>query len=147
MGMVAALWAGMLIRSRINRLTALIIEAATAVHRALGPGLLESAYLTCLIFELKRRGLRLDVQRPVPLNYCGIRLECGYRLDLVVVEVKAVERLAPIHEAQMMTYLRLTDCPLGLLLNFNSPLMKDGVKRIMNNRSTKADWEQLNVTR
>ncbi len=141
----------MLIKSRINRLTALIIQAATAVHRALGPGLLESAYLTCLIFELKRRGLRVDVQRPVPLNYCGIRLECGYRLDLVVedlvvVEVKTVERFAPIHEAQMLTYLRLTDCPLGLLLNFNSPLMKDGVKRVMNNRSTKADWEQLKAT-
>ena len=128
----------MLLKSPINRLTALIIEAAIAVHRALGPGLLESAYLTCLIFELKRRGLRVDVQRPVPLNYCGLRLECGYRLDLVVedlivVEVKTVERFAPIHEAQMLTYLRLTDCPLGLLLNFNSPLMKQGVKRIANN--------------
>jgi GxxExxY protein len=134
-----------LIGSRLNKLTALIIEAAIAVHRVLGPGLLESAYLTCLIFELKRRGLKVDEQRPVPLEYCGLRLECGYRLDLlvddlVVVEVKSVERLGPLHTAQMMTYLRLTDCPVGLVFNFNSPMLKQGIKRILNSRSTKAEW-------
>lgn len=141
----------MLISSRLNKLTALIIEAAIAIHRVLGPGLLESAYLTCLIFELKRRGLKVDEQRPVPLDYCGVRLECGYRLDLVVedlvvVEVKAVEKLGPIHTAQMMTYLRLTDCPAGLLLNFNSPMLKQGVKRILNTRSPKAEWTQPNAS-
>ncbi|MGH9312097.1 MAG: GxxExxY protein [Vicinamibacterales bacterium] len=125
----------------LNRLTAIIIEAAMAVHRALGPGLLESAYITCLIFELRRRGLKVEEQRPVPLNYCGVKLDCGYRLDLVVeglviVEVKALERFAPIHTAQMLTYLRLTNCPVGLLLNFNAPILKEGLKRVLNTRST-----------
>jgi GxxExxY protein len=106
----------MLTETSLNRITGIIIAAAIAVHKALGPGLLESAYITCLIFELRRRGLKVEEQRPVPVTYCGVKLDCGYRLDLVVedqviVEVKALERFAPIHTAQMLTYLRLTGCP------------------------------------
>jgi GxxExxY protein len=125
----------------LNRITAIIIAAAIAVHRALGPGLLESAYITCLIFELRRRGLKVEEQRPVPLTYCGVKLDCGYRLDLVVedlviVEVKTLERFAPIHTAQMLTYFRLTGCPVGLLVNFNVPILKEGLKRVLNTKST-----------
>jgi GxxExxY protein len=131
----------MLTETALNRITGIIIAAAIAVHKVLGPGLLESAYITCLIFELRRRGLKVEEQRPVPLTYCGIKLDCTYRLDLVVedlviVEVKALEKFAPIHTAQMLTYLRLTDCPVGLLLNFNAPVLKDGLKRVLNTWTT-----------
>jgi GxxExxY protein len=128
---------------RINELTSAIIAAAIAVHRALGPGLLESAYLACLVFELRRRGLRVEEGRPLPVTYCGLKLTCGYRLDiivedLVIVEVKTIERFAPIHTAQLLTYLRLADCPVGLLLNFNTPVLKQGIKRIINSHSSRA---------
>jgi GxxExxY protein len=131
----------MLTETSLNRITGIIIAAAIAVHKALGPGLLESAYITCLIFELRRRGLKVEEQRPVPVTYCGVKLDCGYRLDLVVedqviVEVKALERFAPIHTAQMLTYLRLTGCPVGLLLNFNAPILKEGLKRVLNTQAT-----------
>ena len=104
------------------------------VHRALGPGLLESAYIACLIQELQLAGLEIAVGVHVPLAYQGIKLECGYRLDIlvantVILEIKAVERLLPVHEAQLLTYLKLTGKPVGLLLNFNVPMMKDGIKR------------------
>ena len=118
----------------LNRLTAMIIGAAIEVHRYLGPGLLESAYELCLLYELERLGLRVERQKGLPLVYKEIGLEIGYRIDLlveglIVVEIKAVENILPVHEAQVLTYLKLSGCPLGLLLNFNVPLMKDGIRR------------------
>ena len=118
----------------LNRLTAMIIGAAIEVHRYLGPGLLESAYELCLLFELERLGLRVERQKGLPLVYKEIDLEIGYRIDLlveglIVVEIKAVEHILPVHEAQVLTYLKLSGCQLGLLLNFNVPLMKEGIRR------------------
>lgn len=111
-----------------------ILGAAIAVHRALGPGLLESAYQACLAWELDARGVRYDREVPLPVDYRGHRLDCGYRLDLVVEgivvdELKAIERILPIHEAQMLTYLKLSGHPVGLLLNFNVPILKQGIRR------------------
>ena len=116
-------------------LTREIFGAAIEVHRALGPGLLESAYEQCLCRELGLRRVQFQRQVPLPVSYKGLRLDCGYRLDLVVeekvvLEIKAVESLVPIHDAQLLTYLRLSSLRLGLLMNFNVALMKDGVKRI-----------------
>jgi GxxExxY protein len=113
-----------------------IIGAAIEVHKHLGPGLLESVYELCLQDELCRAGLIVSRQVELPLEYKGRRLDCGYRLDLlvesaVVVEVKAIERFEPIHEAQMLTYLRLSGCSLGLLLNFHRPTMLEGLKRFV----------------
>jgi GxxExxY protein len=119
---------------RDQRLTEQIIGAAIEVHRALGPGLLESAYRTCLARELTIRGIPFETDRALPLAYKGIELECGYRLDFIVggkvlLELKAVDRLLPIHEAQLLTYLRLSGLAVGLLINFNVPLLKDGIIR------------------
>jgi len=115
-----------------------IIGAAIEVHRHLGPGLLESAYEECLAYEFAQCGLPFERQKPLPVQYKGVRLDCGFRLDflvgkLVVVEVKAVEALAPVHSAQVLTYLRLAGCKLGLLLNFNEWRMGDGIKRLVLN--------------
>jgi len=115
-----------------------ILCAAIEVHRVLGPGLLESAYEECLCRELQLLNLAFDRQVELPVEYKGSRVECGYRMDLlvekvVVLELKSVAKLDPIHQAQMMTYLKLSDKKLGLLLNFNVPLMKDGIKRVVNN--------------
>jgi GxxExxY protein len=104
------------------------------VHRALGPGLLESAYEECLCHELTLRRLAFERQKPLPVEYKGTKLDCGYRLDLlvealVVVEIKAVEVIQPIHEAQLLTYLKLGGWKLGLLINFNVPFLKDGIRR------------------
>ncbi|HMA35034.1 MAG TPA: GxxExxY protein [Chloroflexia bacterium] len=115
-----------------------VIGAAIEVHRQLGPGLLESAYETCLCYELEQQGLPVVRQQALPVVYKGVRLDAGYRLDLVVgdqliVEIKAVEGLLPIHGAQLLTYLRLSGCPLGLLINFNVPILKDGIKRLVHN--------------
>jgi GxxExxY protein len=123
---------------RLNRLTEIIIGCAIRIHRALGPGLLESVYVACLVFELNAQGISVVVEEPIPVQYRGVRVPCGFKADLIVegaviVEVKAVERLAPIHQAKMITYLRLADCPLGLILNFNNTVMKDGIKRVVNN--------------
>jgi GxxExxY protein len=111
-----------------------IVDAAYTVHKALGPGLLESVYETCLVHELKKRGLAVQQQVVLPVYYDGIRLDAGLRLDVlvneaVVVELKAVEYLLPVHEAQLLTYLKLTGYRLGLLINFNVPLIKQGIKR------------------
>ena len=119
-----------------KQLTDAIIGAAIEVHTHLGPGLLESAYEECLCEELRSRGIRFQRQRPLPLEYKGKKLDCGYRLDLVVedrviVEIKSVDGLAPIHEAQLLTYLRLSGKRVGLLINFNVPLLKDGIKRMV----------------
>ena len=121
---------------RLNRITEVIIGAAIDVHRALGPGLLESAYQACLAYELHQRGFNVEVEKPLPLVYREVRLDCGYRLDLlveglVIVELKSVENLAPIHEAQMISYLKLSGCKVGLLINFNVKYLKYGIKRIV----------------
>jgi GxxExxY protein len=113
-----------------------LIGFAIEVHRQLGPGLLESAYEECLCFELKQSGIAYARQVPLPVTYKQVRLEAGYRMDIVVeqeliVEIKAIERLLPIHEAQMLTYLKLSGLKIGLLLNFNSILLKDGLKRVV----------------
>ena len=118
----------------INQITQATIGAAIEVHRTLGPGLLESSYRNCLCQELTLRGIPFQKELALPLEYKGIHLEVGYRLDilvagLVVVELKAVEALAPIHEAQLLTYLRLGGWRVGLLINFNSVLLKDGIRR------------------
>jgi GxxExxY protein len=119
---------------KANEITEQIIGAAIEVHRVLGPGLLESAYEECLCHELILRGLSFEQQRPLPIVYKGIKLECGYRLDLlvadtVVVEIKAVSIIESIHEAQLLTYLRIGSWRVGLLLNFNVPVLKDGICR------------------
>jgi GxxExxY protein len=120
--------------THINRITGDVIGAAIEVHRNLGPGLLESAYHECLARELLLRGIPFERQRPLPLEYKGIRLECGYRLDLlvarmVVVEIKAIEAIAPVHEAQLITYLRIGGWTVGLLINFNVAILKTGICR------------------
>jgi GxxExxY protein len=113
-----------------------IVRAAIEVHRELGPGLLESAYEACLAFELMNRGLRVERQKPIPVVYKGIRLDCGYRMDLliedsVVVELKAVEKLERIHTAIMITYLKLSGHSLGLIFNFNEPVLITGIRRVI----------------
>ena len=123
---------------RINEITEKIIGAAIEVHRVIGPGLLESSYEACLCRELEMQGLRFARQVLLPVRYKDIDLDCGYRMDLVVeesviVEIKAVEGILPIHEAQLLTYLRLTGQRVGLLINFNVPVLKQGVRRLVNN--------------
>lgn len=120
--------------THVNQITHDVIGAAIEVHRALGPGLLESAYHECLCRELLLRGIPFERERPLPLEYRGIRLECGYRVDLliarlVVVEIKSVGAIAPIHEAQLLTYLRLGGWHVGLVINFNVVVLKDGIRR------------------
>ena len=114
------------------------IEAAFKVHRWFGPGLLESAYEVCLVHELVDTGFSVETQIGLPVEYRGIKLDAGYRLDIwlnrkVIIEVKAVEELHPVHTAQMITYLKLTENHLGLIINFRSALLKDGIRRIVNN--------------
>ena len=120
----------------INELTKVIIGAAIEVHRTLGPGLLESAYEACLSYELAQRGLRFERQKPLSVVYKGINLDIGYRLDLliedqVVVEVKAVDELAPIHHAQLLSYLKLSGYKVGLLINFNVLILMNGLRRVV----------------
>ncbi|MGO9018924.1 MAG: GxxExxY protein [Syntrophobacteraceae bacterium] len=120
----------------INDLTGNIIGSAMEVHRALGPGLLESVYEECLCHELTLQGIRFERQKPLPVKFKGVMLDCGYRLDLivsdaVVVEIKTVETILPVHEARILTYLKLGGWSVGLLMNFNVPVMKDGIKRIV----------------
>ena len=124
-------------KASLNRITQEIIGAAIEVHRTLGPGLLELAYETCLVFELRERSFQVEQQKPLPILYKTVKLDCGYRLDLVVdnrviVEIKAVEKLNSIHEAQLLSYLRLYGCKLGLLINFHVPLLRNGIRRIVN---------------
>lgn len=121
----------------INKTTETIIGSAIAVHKSLGPGLLESAYEACLAFELADRGLSVERQKALPVTYRGVKLDCGYRLDLlvdekVIVELKAIDRLLPIHSAQLLSYLKLSDCKVGLLINFNVKILKNGLRRIIN---------------
>ena len=119
----------------INKLTAEVIGAAIEVHKILGPGLLESAYEECLCHEFGLRAMPYERQKELPIEYKGVTLDCGYRLDVVVakmliLELKACERLEPIHEAQLLTYLKLTGIKIGLLINFNVPVLKQGIKRL-----------------
>lgn len=123
---------------RLNKITETIIGVAIGIHKALGPGLLESAYEACMVYDLIQSGLKVEQQKPLPVIYREVKLECGYRLDLmieneVIVEIKSVEKLLPIHKAQLMSYLKLSDCKVGLLINFNVELLKDGIQRIVNN--------------
>jgi GxxExxY protein len=118
----------------INQLTEAVIGAAIEVHRALGPGLLESAYLRCFCHELELKGIAFECERPLPVIYKGMSLDCGYKIDvlvaeLVVIELKAVEKLHPVHDAQLLTYLRLGGWHVGLLMNFNVSVLKDGIRR------------------
>ena len=126
----------MLIEAEFNAITHQILSAAIEVHRILGPGLLESAYTRCLLYELHNRNLRYVTQRAIPLVYKGIHLDENYRVDLivedvVVVEVKSVAATLPVHHAQALTYMRLTSCPAGLVINFNVQRLMDGVKRLL----------------
>jgi GxxExxY protein len=121
----------------MDKLSEAVIGACIEVHRALGPGLLESAYEECVCHELSLRGVSFERQLPLPVTYKSVKLDSGYRLDLVVehkiiVELKSVEALLPIHEAQVLTYLKLTGKAVGLLVNFNVPMLKAGLKRIVN---------------
>ena len=121
----------------LNNVTSGIIGAAIDVHRALGPGLLESAYEACLAYELIQREMKVEQQKPLPLIYRDVQLDCGYRIDLlvddaVVLEIKSVDSLAPIHQAQLLSYLKLSGCEVGLLINFNVKLLKQGIVRMVN---------------
>ena len=121
----------------INQLTGRVIGAAIEVHQALGPGLLESTYEECLCIELGLRKIPYERQKELPVEYKGTKLDCGYRLDIVVantliIELKACESLQPIHEAQLLTYLKLSGIKVGLLINFNVPVLKEGIKRLAN---------------
>jgi GxxExxY protein len=137
------LYAGMTFNpdAPITKITEVVIGAAIEVHRELGPGLLESAYQACLAYELGQRNVKFARQVPLPVTYRNVSLECGYRLDFVVegsvvVEIKSVDRLAPIHSAQLITYLKLTGCPVGLLLNFNVTALRRGIRRLENRHVT-----------
>jgi GxxExxY protein len=120
----------------LKDLTEKIIGAAIEVHRALGPGLLESAYESCLEYELKKLGLRVETQKPLPIVYKEITIEQGYRIDIlvegqVVVELKTVDQFSRVHEAQILTYLKLSNCKVGLLINFNVWMLKNGIRRFV----------------
>jgi len=120
-----------------NDITQAIIGAAIDVHRELGPGLLESAYEACLAYELIQRGFKIERQKEIPIRYREVTLDCGYRIDLlvedkVVVEVKAIESLHPVHKAQLLSYLRLSGHKAGLLINFNVTVLKTGIRRVVN---------------
>jgi GxxExxY protein len=119
-----------------EKLTESIIGAAIEVHEALGPGLLESAYEECLMYELQLRGLRVERQVSLPVSYKGIQLDCGYRIDLlvegrIVLELKTVEKLLPVHQAQLLTYLKLSQHKVGLLINFYTDVIRNGIKRMV----------------
>jgi len=122
-----------------NKITGQIIASAMKIHSAIGPGVLESVYQACLQHELEKAGFKVQSELALPVLYEGLRLQSGYRVDLlienrIIVELKCVETILPIHKAQLMTYLRLANMPLGLLLNFNVVHLRDGIKRILNNK-------------
>ena len=120
-----------------DEISRIVFDSALKVHKTLGPGLLESSYEECLFYELKKTGLKVEKQKPLPLIYEEVKLEVGYRIDIIIedkfiVEIKAVEALNEVHLAQLLTYLKLSDCKLGLLINFNVKLLKNGVRRVIN---------------
>lgn len=121
----------------LNQISGKIIELAIAVHRELGPGMLEGAYEVCLVHELVKSGFKVDRQVVLPIVYQGLKLDAGYRLDLIVedaviVELKAIESIHPVHSAQLLSYLRMSGMRLGLLINFNVKMLRDGIKRVVN---------------
>jgi GxxExxY protein len=121
---------------RFDELSKRVIGCAIEVHRNLGPGLLESTYEQCLAHELKCAGISFKLQHPLPVNYNGVKLDCGYRVDLfidnkIIVELKSVDKILPIHQAQLLTYMKLAGIKIGLLMNFNVRFMKDGIKRMV----------------
>ncbi len=121
-----------------NEISKIVFDCAMKVHKALGPGLLESSYEACMFYELRKVGVLVEKQKPLPLIYEDVKLEIGYRVDLiienkVILEIKSVEALNDVHTAQLLTYLKLSDCKLGMLINFNVALIKNGIKRIVNN--------------
>jgi GxxExxY protein len=121
-----------------DELSKKIVQAAFEVHRTLGPGLLESTYEACMVYELSKMGLTVEAQKALSVEYKNVKLEAGYRIDLfvekkVIVEIKCVEKLTDVHLAQILTYLKLSRCKLGLLINFNTRLIKNGIKRVVNN--------------
>lgn len=121
-----------------EQVATIVVDSAVQVHRALGPGLLESAHEQCLAYELRERGLHVDCQVELPLSYKGLSVDAGYRIDMIVkdcviVESKTVERLLPVHAAQLLTYLKLRGCPIGFLINWHVALLKEGLKRMVNN--------------
>ncbi|WP_188049401.1 GxxExxY protein [Flavobacterium sp. GP15] len=120
-----------------NEISKIVFESALKIHKVLGPGLLESAYEECLFYELKKSGLKVEKQKQLPLVYEEVRLDVGYRIDIIIedkfiVEIKSVEALTHVHLAQLLTYLKLSNCKLGLLINFNVSLLKNGVRRVIN---------------
>lgn len=120
-----------------NHISKIVFDAALTVHKALGPGLLESAYEECLYYELRKSGLNIQKQKPLPLIYEEVHLDIGYRVDIMIenkfiIEIKAVEALNDVHMAQILTYLKLSGCKLGMLINFNVNLIKNGIKRVVN---------------
>src|SRR5262245_31308312 len=122
----------------LNKITEKIISSAITIHKKLGPGLLESTYEACLAYEITRLGLKVERQKSLPVMYERVRLDCGYRLDLVVektvvVELKAIDNVLPVHKAQLLSYLRLSGLPVGLLINFHVMMLKDGISRLVNN--------------
>jgi GxxExxY protein len=121
-----------------NEISRIVFDCAMTVHRALGPGLLESAYQECLCYELGKTGLKIEREKPIPLIYNDVKMDVGYRADIMIedkfiVELKAVDLLNEVHLAQILTYLKLSDCKLGMLINFNVTLIKNGIKRVVNN--------------
>ena len=120
----------------INQITHVILDSAYKVHTALGPGLLESAYQACLCYELKKKGFKVESEKPLPLVYEEVKLDCGYRIDLlvdnrVIIELKTVEQFTEVHQAQILTYMKLSKIKYGLLINFNVKSLKDGIKRFI----------------
>ncbi|NLS91607.1 MAG: GxxExxY protein [Planctomycetaceae bacterium] len=124
-------------KEQLEVMAQVVVDSIVRVHRALGPGLLESAYQACLAHELRKRGIAVETEVPQPVEYDGVRIDAGYRLDMlveqeIIIENKSVQALAPIHEAQLLTYLKLSGRRLGFLINWNVPLVKDGIKRMVN---------------
>ncbi|MBC8416011.1 MAG: GxxExxY protein [Candidatus Cloacimonetes bacterium] len=125
-------------KDRLSKITETIIGCAINVHKELGPGLLESAYEACLLYDLSQTKMKIESQKPLPIIYKNVKLDCSYRLDLlieddVIVEIKSVEKLLPIHKAQLLSYLKISGLKVGLLINFNVELLKDGIIRVVNN--------------
>ncbi len=120
-----------------NEISKIVFNSALKIHKALGPGLLESAYEECLYYELQKSGLKVEKQKPLPLIYEDVKMEVGYRVDIMIenkfiIEVKSVDAINDVHLAQILTYLKLADCKLGMLINFNVTLIKNGIKRVIN---------------
>ncbi len=124
-------------KEELERIATILVDAIVKVHRALGPGLLESAYQACLAHELRKGGIRTECEQPQPVTFEGMHIDVGYRVDMlieeeIIVENKSVQKLAPIHHAQLLTYLKLSNRRLGFLINWNVPLIKDGINRLVN---------------